>query len=96
MKPKYTSEGLPVISQDTIRVFFRDDERREKEGLSSVIKDLFENSEHIGKTQPSFDKALDRFAEEYHIDKLAVYGVGCFVYNLLIRQAEINSLEGGE
>jgi len=90
---KYTPNGLPVITQDTIDLFFRDNAQIDREGFDSVLKNIERLTEHLSSTNPHITKALDRFAQEYGANRFESYLGGIFVYELLKRQAEVNRLE---
>ncbi len=93
---RYTPEGLPVLAQDTIDLFFRDNEQFDREGFESVLKNIERLTGHLSSTNPQVTKALDRFADEYCSDRFATYLAGVYVYELLKRQAEVNKLEEGK
>ena len=90
---KYTSEGLPKISKGVVDVFFRDLDRRGREGtLNQILKNL---DDAIKNENDQFDEFVRRF--ESIIIRLGydseTMKMGAYLsYELLRRQAESNNL----
>ena len=93
---KYTSEGLPVLTKDTLEMHFIEEEQLDKETDAGLIKTMERRAKGIFDENPLIQGALDKFCREYDFkgeDKLHVQAAGIYVYQLMKRQAEVNRLE---
>jgi len=92
---KYTQEGLPVVSEDTINIFIRDLERRLSEDGDSFENLFSEIEDKLGEENPNLILIKDYVANrEWSEKELDLFNFGlCFAYNLLHNQLEINKME---
>lgn len=93
---KYTPEGLPILTKDTLDMHFVEEEKLDRGSEDSLIKALEGRAEKIFSGNSVFEKAMDRFCNEYDIEgveELIARAAGDYVYRLLSRQAEVNRLE---
>ncbi|MDO8460480.1 MAG: hypothetical protein Q7S74_05190 [Nanoarchaeota archaeon] len=101
MNIKYTVDGLPIVSRETIDVFQRDMLRRCTEGNDSefsleIVKRIVKENPYLanaaeefyGQTNQRDGKPLEP-SEDYY------FGIGV-TYELLRKQAESNNLERKE
>jgi hypothetical protein len=96
--PKYTQEGLPVLTQETVTMHFVGEKTLDAEGETGLLRVMQERAEEIFGQNPVLDTALEQFCRKYHfrgITECYVQAAGLYVYQLLKRQAEINKLEEG-
>jgi hypothetical protein len=109
-KPKYTPEGLYVVTQEVIDVFNRDLSKRHSEGLDSQIDFHQEFGERILKEDKDAGtffalidyimeddpENLDEDFEEINGRNLDAYMLNgaAFMYEILRRQAETYKMEG--
>lgn len=85
--PKYTEEGLPIVTGESLCSFSKD---LEKKGVKNVV----EWAKQIGKENPLVAEYINgfysKYPEEYRLMfMLEIEGL----YILLKRQAEANKLE---
>lgn len=96
---KQTSEGLPVVSLQTLEILLRDDHQRRKEGNTLLsVRDVLNNLKRenpaiygiikhtYNSTLQEGDEGSKRVAPQYLLGAL-------FVYDSLRRQSEANKLE---
>ena len=94
--PKYTNEGLPIVSEETIDIYLRDISIRSDEISSKML--AIRCVDLIG-TQLEQENPLLYLMEQLQITdytktELDAYRFGfASAYGLLRRQAEINKLE---
>lgn len=99
MKPKYTPEGLPILTKSTLEMHYIEEKRLERETDDGLMRVMETRAKEIFDENPVFEQALEKFCKEYHfegMDKLCVQAAGVYVYQLMKRQAEVNKLEEGE
>ncbi|OGJ21600.1 hypothetical protein A3K73_02905 [Candidatus Pacearchaeota archaeon RBG_13_36_9] len=95
-KPKYTPEGLPVLTRKTLEMHFVEEEKLDKESDDGLMKVMERRAEEIFGENPVLEEALDRFCKKYSLDGLEeayAQAAGIYVIQLMKRQAEINKLE---
>jgi hypothetical protein len=97
--PKYTPEGLPILTRDTINMYFIEEKKLDREDDNSFFKTLERRADETFSQNPLLEPALKRFCKEYGFndsDAVEIENIkaaGVFVYELLKRQAEVNKLE---
>lgn len=97
MKPKYTPEGLPILTKETLDMHFVEEKNLDRETDDGLMKVMETRAKEIFGENPVLEEALDRFCQEYHfegMDEVYVQAAGVYVYQLMKRQAEVNNLEG--
>lgn len=98
MKNKYTPEGLPVLTEETLEMHFVEEKKLDGESEGNLIRVMERRAKEIFGENPVLEKALDKFCRKYGFDGLEeayVQAAGVYVYQLMKRQAEINKLEAG-
>ena len=93
---KYTPEGLPILTRETLNMHFIEEKKLDKETDAGLIKTMEKRAEEIFDENPFIQSALDKFCREYNFkgeDELHVQAAGVYIYQLLKRQAEVNKLE---
>ncbi len=93
---KYTPEGLPILTRETLNMHFIEEKKLDKETDTGLIEIMERRAEGIFNENPFIQSALDKFCREYDFkgeDELHVQAAAVYVYQLLKRQAEVNKLE---
>lgn len=96
MKPKYTPEGLPILTKETLDMHFVEEKKLDRESDDGLLKVMERRAKEIFDENPVLEEALDRFCREYNfegMDKVCAQAAGVYVYQLMKRQAEVNRLE---
>lgn len=85
-KPKYTPEGLPVLSEDVSAAFLRDLKMGPEHMTDDIIKNIAITNERIASYMAS---AVLSYPEAY---QNRILGHLCCLYELLRRQADANKM----
>ncbi len=91
---KYTSEGLPIVSQATMEVLARDLGARGLEYILQNLRRLVQTNVHAGQFLGIYSDVISKIEgrDDTDFKKGLVMGYLC-AYELLRRQAEANKLE---
>ncbi len=93
--PRYTPEGLPVLTTDTVEMHFIEEKRLDRENDESLMAVMETRAKEVFGKNPVLETALERFCKEYGFEgeeELLVQAAGAYVYQLMKRQAEVNGL----
>ncbi|GEM_PF-5621934 len=96
MEPRYTPEGLPVLTEATVEMHFIEEARLDAGGEESLMRAMETRAKEIFGQNPVLEKALNRFCRKYGIEgeeELLVQAAGVYVAQLYKSQAEVNNLE---
>ena len=94
--PRYTPEGLPVLTDDTVEMHFIEEARLDAGSEDNLMGVMETRAEEIFGQNPVLEKALNRFCRKYGFEgeeELCVKAAGVYVAQLYKRQAEVNKRE---
>ena len=93
---KYTPEGLPILTKETLGMHFVEEKKLDRETDDGLIEVMERRAKEIFNENPVLEGALDKFCREYNfegMDEVCAQAAGVYVYQLMKRQAEVNKLE---
>lgn len=92
--PKYTSLGLPIVSQEIVDEMFRDNSRTYGKGIEGILEDIKIKLDTLGQENPKLSEELygviDSAQRAENMDMIRQAHAMLSMYYLLRRQAEYN------